>query len=141
MIRIGEVTDVQPESQVVFLSGIPNIDGEDTIFFPDRQTQYTWFNAHRAPALNGRAAVYTNINIMRGTLVANFDAETIMTNSNYLMIRNREKWYYCFLVGVIQNSVNSSTVSFKVDALQTYYFDFGIIQAYIERAHVTNATV
>lgn len=141
MIRIGDVTDVQPESQVVFLSGIPNIDGEDTIFFPDRQTQYVWFNAHRAPALNGRAAVYTNINIMRGTLVANFDAETIMNNSNYLMIRNREKWYYCFLIGVVQNSVNSSTVSFKVDALQTYYFDYGIIQAYIEREHVTNDTV
>lgn len=141
MIQIGDVSNVIPAAEVIFLAGIPDISGENTIFFYDRYTQEIWFRQHESPTLSSRADTYTNINIMRGTMMVNYDAETILNGANYIMIKNKNKWYYCFLTGVVQNSVNSSTVSFEVDALQTYLFDYGIVQAYIEREHVTNDTV
>ena len=141
MIQIGDVSNVIPAAEVIFLAGIPDISGENTIFFYDRYTQEIWFRQHESPTLSLRNDTYTNINIMQGTMIVNYDAETILNGANYLMIKNRNKWYYCYLTGAVQNSVNSSTVSFEVDALQTYLFDYGIVQAYIEREHVTNDTV
>lgn len=87
MIQIGDVSNVIPATEVIFLAGIPDISGENTIFFYDRYTQEIWFRQHESPTLSLRDDTYTNINIMQGSMIVNYDAETILNGANYIMIK------------------------------------------------------
>lgn len=62
----------------------------------------------------------------------------------YLMWQNADvsdKWYYAFITGTNYCSPDVSEITFELDTLQTFYFDFQIGQCFVEREHTNNDTV
>lgn len=57
---------------------------------------------------------------------------------NYLYFRNTahsNKIFYCFITGVTYINDRTTEVSYVIDALQTYWFDFTVPACYVEREH------
>lgn len=75
-------------------------------------------------------------NTMRVEITAND-----LQECNYMMIRNGDffgnnnKWYYCFIENKEYINNQTTDITFKVDYLLTYWYDFTIPRNFIEREH------
>lgn len=62
----------------------------------------------------------------------------------YLMWQNADvsdKWYYAFITGTNYCSPDVTEITFELDTLQTFYFDFQVGQCFVEREHSNNDAV
>ena len=63
-------------------------------------------------------------------------------DSNYLMYKNeRGRWFYCFITGYEYINDNLTSVTFTIDVLQTYMFDYTIKPCFVEREHVNDDSI
>ena len=59
-------------------------------------------------------------------------------NCNYLMFKNSaygNKWFYAFITGVEYVNDNASNVTFEIDVMQTWYFNYNVHPCFVEREH------
>ena len=63
---------------------------------------------------------------------------------NYLMFQNRgsgvspqygDKWFYCFIEDVTYINDHTTEISYSIDVMQTYMFDYELGMCYVEREH------
>jgi hypothetical protein len=86
--------------------------------------------------LIGQSFTRITNNTMRVEITAND-----LKDCNYIMIRNGDffgnnnKWYYCFIENKEYINNQTTDISFKVDYLLTYWYDFTIPRNFIEREH------
>nr|DAP36196.1 MAG TPA: Major tail protein [Caudoviricetes sp.] len=71
------------------------------------------------------------------------EAYGVLANANYMILENSEldsKLYYCFVISC--EYVNDSTclLTFKIDEMQTYMFDWTLNACYVDREHVADDT-
>lgn len=71
------------------------------------------------------------------------NSQTII-KGDYLMWQNTNysnKWFYAFITSIDWVNVNTCQISYEIDVIQTWYFDYTFPTMFIEREHVNNDTV
>lgn len=130
---------IAPTTNVRLLSNVP-LDNTytDTIKFESLSAQSSYF-------LGKTKKSYSNLTYQRltpnSTQWALFleDAADVFYDCNYVMYQNAgfsSKWFYAFVNEIIYISENCTAITFEIDVMQTWLFDFEIKRSYIERMHV-----
>lgn len=135
---------IQPNSDIYILHDVPlDPSYEHTIYFdfdPDdptagisAQTSYFISKAKSTHKLSHQS--YQRVN--KGIIRVSIKAEDLY-NCNYLMFRNTSfgsKWFYAFIKSVeyVNNAV--SEITYDIDIMQTWHFDYTLGRNFVERAH------
>lgn len=122
---------VKPGSYVRLLSNIPiDKNHKNTLFFSDETSQSAYFN---------RGDYYGRLSYQRvNSNVIRVEASVRSTiDINYLVFSNanhEQKSYYAFADSV--NYINESCIeiTYTIDVIQTYFFDY-LISGFVEREH------
>lgn len=73
-------------------------------------------------------------------LYVNIKADSIY-NCNYLRFQNTSfgsKWFYAFITEIEYISNDVSKISFEIDVVQTWFFDFDMNGNFVERSHTAS---
>ncbi len=135
---------IEPNTTIKFLSGVPfDPDYENTMYFANASQQEEWMLSK---------AIYTFERISyqrsgRGKIKVGWVADALggsvissLYNSNYMMFKNtnfENKWFYAFVNTVEYVNNNTVEVSYTLDVVQTWLFQFVFNQCLIEREHAT----
>jgi hypothetical protein len=131
---------VVPNSTVVLLKNISLTPTyENTVDYDNAAAQYNDMYAHKLGQWD--RCTYVGKNKQQGTIRLESTQGLLMQQATYMMFKNtsyEDKWFYAFVTNVTW--VNNATweVSFILDVMQTYYFDFTYQECFIERGHVHN---
>lgn len=133
------VQPMTPLTTVRVLSGVP-LDNTytDTMTFPGINSQSSFFQGKTK-------ATYTNLGPVRmqNKIRVPVNADYLY-NCNYIMFQNANfgsKWFYAFITGLDFVNVNMTEISFELDVMQTWYFDYNLKMCFVEREHVANDTI
>ena len=125
---------IAPNSTIKFLSSVPLDDTfENTLFHTSLANQISTFESFTAYTLTEQSYVRESENTLRVSL-----STTQLYNCNYLMFKNtsfENKWFFAFITAIRYRANGTSYVDFKLDPLQTWYFDFQVEPSFIEREH------
>lgn len=128
--------NIQPNSEIRILKGVPlNNTYENTLFFDTTDEQTSYF----------KNKTKTGGIIPNGTYVRQSDGKirmeqnpTFFYDCNYLMFKNtsfENKWFYAFITDVEYINNELSLVSFELDVMQTYHFNYTLKECFVERQH------
>lgn len=122
----------QPSTSI-FLCSIPYLDEtyEHTVNFQSEQNQKNWFGGMVQRRFEN---CYYNRKDYTINLPVNVDE---IQHCNYLFYRNNidMKTYYCFIIESEYVSENNCKIYFDIDVLQTYMFDYHLVESFIEKCH------
>lgn len=125
---------IAPNSTIKFLSNVPLDDTyENTLFHTSLENQTSTFESFAAYTLTDQSYVRESEGTLRVSL-----STSQLYNCNYLMFKNisyENKWFYAFITQIRYRSNGTSYVDFKIDPLQTWYFNFQFEPSFIEREH------
>lgn len=125
---------IEPKTDIRLLSNVP-LDStyNHTIRFKSVTEQSTYFaNKTKHPLTK---QTYQRIN--RGYARIGLPADECY-DCNYMMFRNTaygSKWFYAFINSVEYVNDGSCTITFTIDVMQTWWFDFTIRQSMVIREH------
>lgn len=134
---------VVPNSTVVLLKNIsltPNY--ENTVHYENATEQFNDMYAHKLEQWN--RCTYVGKNKQQGTIRLESTQGMLMQQATYMMFNNtnyEDKWFYAFVTDVTWVNNVTWEVSFILDVMQTYYFDFTYEKCLIERQHVTDDSI
>lgn len=125
---------IEPNSKIIFLQNCP-LDNtyQHTLYFENSNKQYEYFYKLKKHTLSQQ--MYQRVN--KGMCRVQFKAEDLY-NCNYMMFQNTsfgEKWFYAFVTKVEYISNIVSEVSFELDVMQTWFFDYTLKESFVEREH------
>ena len=140
--------NISPNTKIVICQDVP-LDNtyEHTIHFGYAREyehladQYNYFYSKRKYVFEPTTYQRVNSNTIRIQMIADN-----LYNCNYLMFQNTnfrtenthytgDKWFYAFITSVnyINNAVTE--ITYEIDVMQTWMFDYVISSAYVERQH------
>lgn len=134
---------VVPNSTVVLLKNIsltPNY--ENTVHYDNATDQFNDMYAHKLAQWD--RCTYVGKNKQQGTIRLESTQGLLMQQATYMMFTNanyEDKWFYAFVTDVTWVNNVTWEVSFILDVIQTYYFDFTYEKCLIERQHVTDDSI
>ncbi len=125
---------IQPNSNIRILHNVPcDKDYTNTLFFNSLADQTAYFigqtrhnlgNQYFARMANGLARVEVPIGNM-------YDC-------NYLMFQNTSfsnKWFYAFITNVEYVNNVTTEITFELDEMQSWFFDYTMQDVFVEREH------
>lgn len=125
---------IQPDTTIRLLSGVPlDKSYEHTIHFNYIADQYNYFNSHAKHRLTKQSFQRYD----KGVLHIQIPVEQLY-DCNYIMFQNSAfdtKWFYSFITSVEYVSNVSSRVSYELDVMQTWMFDYELGECFVEREH------
>lgn len=131
---------IVPNSTVYILSGIPiNKNYQHTIYFDDANAQYAYFRKHTKKTFPGVSYQRER----RGWMRVECSADELY-NCNYLMYQNtayNNKWFYAFIDSVEYVNNVTCAITFTLDVMQTWFFDYTLQACFVDREHVADDTV
>lgn len=147
---------IDPDSNVYLLSNVP-LDSTyaNTIYFSSKEAQESYFKSKllysNAPE-DPRPFRFSKIQYIRisPTGENSFEAQIEPHNVdnifkvNYIMVQNdiyQHKWFYGFVTSVNMKSNRNWQITFELDVMQTYLFDYDLKECFIERQHVSDDTI
>ncbi len=134
---------VVPNSTVVLLKNISLTPTyENTVDYEDATAQYNDMYAHKLGQWD--RCTYVGKNKQQGTIRLESTQGLLMQQATYMMFKNtsyEDKWFYAFVTDVTWVNNVTWEVSFILDVMQTYYFDFTYEKCLIERQHVTDDSI
>ena len=135
-----------PNSVVKFLRGVPLDEKYNhSIYFESKQMQQSYFEKFiKMPTTwrgNYYKFVYEKTTYMRnGNIMVGIPAD-LLYDVNYLMFQNTafsSKWFYAFITDVKYVNDESSEITYVIDDLQTWFFDYELGQCFVEREHTSS---
>lgn len=125
---------INPNSDIKLLHSIP-LDNtyEHTIYFKDKTSQYNYFSAYAKKSFSNQ----TYLRVNRGVARMDVKADDIY-DCNYMMFRNTaygSKWFYAFITSIEYVNDNCTNVTFEIDVIQTWFFDYNVDECFVEREH------
>lgn len=137
---------IAPNSTVKLLHGIPlDPTYEHSIYFTKqavssgnstgKSEQLTYFNNHVKSGCTFSEQSYQRHGKNKIRLQALADN---IYDCNYMMFQNTaygNKWFYAFITDIEYVNNLVSEITYQVDSLQTWYFDFDFGDCFIERRH------
>lgn len=125
---------VEPKTDIRLLTNVPlDPTYNHTIRFADSTAQSTYFNNKTKHKLTRQ----TYQRVQRGYAKVQLSADDCY-DCNYMMFRNTSygsKWFYAFITGVEYLNDNACYITFVLDVLQTWWFDFTIRDSMVVREH------
>lgn len=125
---------IQPNTNIYILRNVPLDPTYDhTIWWNNVSQQIAYFTSMAKYKLTAQ----TYARVQRGTLRVNILAENLY-DCNYVMFQNAafgNKWFYAFIKGVEYYNNAMSEITFEIDVMQTWFFDYQPDQCFIEREH------
>ena len=127
---------IEPSTNIKILKNVP-LDNtyKHTLFFESSTLQYNYFMSLTKHSLSQQ----TYQRVKKGSARIGLKAEDLY-DCNYMMFQNTNfgtKWFYAFITSVeyINNTV--SEITFEIDVMQTWYFDYTLKECFVEREHST----
>lgn len=126
---------IEPNSDILLFRGAPfSPDYNHTVYFTDIQAQWTYFQNFQNK-LSFIDQTYQRVNKNRLRIQTAVDT---IRDYNYMAFKNTNytnKWFYAFITSCeyVNNAV--SEIEYKVDPLQSYFFDIGFLPCFVEREH------
>ena len=115
----------------------------DTILFTSKSAQESYFASKTKKTYSG--LTYQRL-ASNSTTWAIFleDVADYFYDCNYLCFQNGgfgNKWLYAFISDILYINENCTAITFEIDVMQTWLFDFEIKKSFIERMHVADDTI
>ena len=125
---------IQPTTNIKLLHNIP-LDNtyEHTIYFDSALLQHGYFAYYTKYDLTN----YSYQRVQRGKARVGINAENLY-DCNYMMFQNTafgNKWFYAFITSVEYINNDCSEISFELDVMQSWFFDYSFIRTFVEREH------
>ena len=154
--------EIMPNSTIHFLRNIPfDNDYNDTIYFESPNEQYEYFtkpeNGFVKYTLNEQYYIRHSANVIDVELPLEQIGRGFQVNTaeslydcNYIVFRNTNfirdhsniepsrpdpKWFYAFVTEIEYVNNEVARVTFEIDAMQTWMFDYELEQCFVEREH------
>lgn len=128
---------IAPNSKVRLIKNCPLDNGyEHTIFFHSPAGQEYYFQTQLTGYLFEHVS-YQRVN--RGTFRVQMNAEQLY-NCNYMIFQNTAfgtKWFYAFVTKVEYINNVTTEITFEIDILQTWHFNYKIPACFVERIHAS----
>ena len=125
---------VIPDSKIYLLSNVPlEPTYEHTIFFQTLDEQIAYFDKLVKYRLTKYSFQRANSNAVSVELPVDK-----LYDCNYIMFQNTafgNKWFFGFITSVNYVSNTVSSVTYTIDVLQTWHFDYQPTTCFIERQH------
>lgn len=125
---------INPETNIKLLKNVP-LDNtyQHTIYFSSKSSQSSYFSGLTKYNLTG----YTYQRVKRGVCRVGIKADSLY-DCNYMMFQNSaygSKWFYAFITSVEFVNNECSEISFELDVMQTWHFDYEPEYCFVEREH------
>lgn len=123
---------IAPNTTIRMLKDVP-LDNtyRNTIYFAYVANQTSYFSEKTKYTF----AAQSYQRVQKGTLRIGRKADDLY-DCNYLMFQNTaygNKWFYAFVTGVEYVNNETSEVSFEIDVMQTWHFDYDVKMSFVER--------
>lgn len=109
----------------------------DTFTFTNKGAQEQFFTSKVIHFITRAGPVRPNQPIRVGL------NSNLLMNADYLMFKNTNygsKWFYAFITDISWVNVNECAISYEIDVVQTWYFEYTFPQMFIEREHTNDDT-
>lgn len=128
---------IAPNTQIYVLAAVP-LDStyEHTIWWANANAQYTYMRGKAKWGFDQQS--YQRVR--RGFIRVNKVADDLY-DCNYVMFQNTNfgnKWFYAFIKSVEYINNEVSEIEFVIDVMQTWSFDYTIMQCFVEREHTAD---
>lgn len=126
---------ISPNSDIFFYKNAPfSPDCQHTVLFLSATSQRTYFSNYVNKEMFGNQS-YQRVNKNKIRIQSSVDH---LRDYNYVAFRNTNysnKWFYAFVTNYeyINNAVTE--VEYKIDVIQTYFFDVTFKECLVEREH------
>ena len=125
---------VTPNSNIRLLNNCPlESTYNHTLWFDSASAQSTYFiGLTKYNLSNYSYQRHTKNTIKVGILADN------LYDVNYMMFQNTSfgtKWFYAFVLNVEYVNNNTSIITYEIDVIQTWLFNFTLGQCFVEREH------
>lgn len=134
--------NVEPLTPLTSLSILKNVpldnSYKDTITFSNVGAQYNYFISKTKYTVSNMSPVR-----MQNKIRVPYVADDLY-DCNYIMFRNANfsnKNFYAFITGIEFINTEMSLISFEIDVLQTWMFDYTLKPCFIEREHTNDDTI
>lgn len=125
---------IQPETNIRILQNVPLDNTYDhTIYFSSGTAQVQYFVGKQK--YNLTSLTYQRVN--RNTIRVGMKAD-LLYNCNYLMFQNSAygtKWFFAFITAVEFINNECTEITFEIDVMQTWHFDYELGECLVEREH------
>ena len=126
---------IEPNGRVRVIRFCPlDIDYQNTIYFTSKAQQMTYF----LDTLDGQMfnkVTYQRVN--KGKIRVQTVADNLY-NCNYLAFENSafsNKWFYAFITNIEYINNITSEITYVIDEMQTWHFDYVLMDCFVEREH------
>ena len=125
---------VEPNTVVYLLKNCPlDTTYDHTIYFSDINSQTNYFKSLAKYTLT--KLTYQRVN--KGKLRVQYKADDIY-DCNYIMFQNTSygnKWFYAYIESVEYVNDITSEITYSIDVMQTWFFDYTLGECFIDREH------
>lgn len=125
---------IQPNTTVLLLGGcVLTENSENTLFFANEQEQKNYFVSLRKFDFSEQTYQRPTNDSIKVQL-----SITDAYKCNYIMFNNKsyeDKWFYAFITDIKYINENNTQIFYKIDSIQTWMFDYRLLECYIEREH------
>lgn len=115
----------------------------DTILFTSKSAQESYFASKTKKVYSGLTYQRLASNSSTWAIFLE-DVADYFYDCNYLCFQNGgfgNKWLYAFISDILYINENCTALTFEIDVMQTWLFDFEIKKSFIERMHVSDDTI
>lgn len=125
---------IEPQTNIKILHNVPlDTSYEHTIYFSSAETQRGYFAYMQKYNLSN----YTYQRVQRGMARVGIKADDLY-DCNYMMFQNSaygDKWFYAFITNVEFINNETSQITFEIDVMQTWHFNYNPDYCFVEREH------
>lgn len=128
---------IEPNSTIKFYKNVPlDLDFNNTLYFVSVAMQNAYFHGDSS-ILIGSVERNSYQRVNKGTMRVEKTADSLY-GCNYLAFRNTNydnKWFYGFVTNVEYVNNITCEVTYIIDPMQTYAFDYELRECFVEREH------
>lgn len=125
---------IEPNTIIRVLKNVPLDKTYDhTIYFDSEGAQANYFIGKTKFTFDRQT--YQRVN--KGSMKIARQAEELY-DCNYIMFQNSafgSKWFYAFITSVEYVNNSTSQITFEIDVMQTWFFDYELGESFVEREH------
>lgn len=125
---------IEPQTNIKILHNVPlDTSYDHTIYFTSAITQHGYFAYMAKYDLSN----YSYQRVQRGRARVGIKADDLY-DCNYMMFQNTaygNKWFYAFITSVEFINNETSEITFEIDVMQTWHFDYHPDYCFVEREH------
>ena len=125
---------IAPNSTIKILANVPiSPDQSNTLWFAPGGDQLAYFNSKVRMTFDAQSYQRATKNTCR----LNVNAD-LVDDCNYMMFQNTAfstKWFYAFITNVEYINTNVTEITYQIDDIQTWLFQYETPACFVERSH------